>query len=230
MDESVDSLEFLEITRNFCQANKDKKGIIVLLDHLLLVTESKPGENAMKKVSEYTNILRKEFGNVYFLYLSQLNRDAYADVKEKSNQSVPNVTHVYGSSHFEFLSSFVVIMFNPYKLGVENYMKIKPDRYPEYRDFFTISDNKGNVNFNTLGNMFFHIVKIRESDFSYENLHIEKMNISDEQLKRMTLDREEKDSVVGNAPIPVFAAPVFDMTKKVANPNDMSKHINWEEK
>jgi hypothetical protein len=220
VDESVDSKEFLEICRNFCQSNKDKKGIIILLDHLLLVTGAEKGEDPLKKVSEYTNILRKEFDNVYFLFLSQLNRESYSDIKEKSNNMVPNVTHIYGSSHFEFLSSFAVIMFNPFKLGVDQYMKVKRDRYPDLEEFATGPDHNGKVHFNTLGNMFYHLVKIRESDEIYNNLYIERMNLSDEQLSSMKMDSEVKDdneSVVSTPPPDFGGNVVFDETKTENN-------------
>jgi archaellum biogenesis ATPase FlaH len=217
VDESVTSEEYFEITRDFCRQNQDKKGIVVLIDHLLLILESSRGEDPLKKISEYTNILRKEFKNVYFLFLSQLNRSSYADIKEKSNAMVPNVTHIYGSSHFEFLSSYAIIMFNPFKLGVEEYMKVNRDRYPDLEDFLTVEDSKGRSSFNTLGNMFYHMVKIRESDDMYNNLYIEKMNISEDQIKKMSMDAQAKDSndvkLVAQKGKPVFETPpVIDFT------------------
>lgn len=211
VDETVDSGEFLEITRGFCRKNKDKKGIIVLMDHLLLVT-SENGEDPLKKVAEYTNVLRKEFNNVYFLYLSQLNRDSYADIKDKSNAMVPNVTNIYGSSHFEFLSAYAVIMFNPFKLGVEHYMKVKQDRYPEFSEYLCEVDSKGKASFKTLGNMFYHLVKIRESDVIYDNLYIERMKLSEEQLSKMSMDMEANSSKIET---PKFSGgpPKFDEKK-----------------
>jgi len=229
VDESVDSAEFLDICRAFCRNHKDKKGIIILIDHLLLITESERGEDPLKKVSEYTNILRKEFGNVYFVFLSQLNRKVYAEVKDKTNKMVPDSSMIYGSSHFEFLSAFAVIMLNPFKMGVDYYMSIKKDRYPDLQEFMTIEDSKGKVHFNTLGNMFYHLVKIRESDKMYDNLHIEKMKLSDKQLEKMKMDSEskkEEESVVTSPP-PVFEPQaVFDAT--VSEPGNLNRFAGFD--
>lgn len=225
VDETVSSDEFLEITRGFCAENRDKKGIIVLIDHLLLITASTRGEDPLKKISEYTNILRKEFSNVYFLFLSQLNRDSYSDIKDKSNAMVPNATNIYGSSHFEFLSSYAIIMFNPFKLGVEHYMKVKPERYPEFKEYLCELDSKGKASFSTIGNMFYHLVKIRESDVIYDNLYIEKMDLTEEQLSKMSMDMEVKDSKSKvpsvSVDVPKFKTPVVDFTEP--NPNSLNK-------
>ena len=212
VDETVDSEEFLEITRDFCNKNRDKKGIIVLIDHLLLITAANRGEDPLKKISEYTNVLRKEFDNVYFLYLSQLNRESYADIKDKSNAMVPNATNIYGSSHFEFLSAYAIIMFNPFKLGVEYYMKVKQDRYPEFSEYLCEVDSKGKASFKTLGNMFYHLVKIRESDVIYDNLYIERMKLSEEQLSKMSMDMEANSSKI-EAPKFSSGPPKFDDKK-----------------
>ena len=211
VDETVDTEEFLEISRNFCKKNKNKKGIIILIDHLLLVTSAN-GEDPLKKIAEYTNVLRKEFENVYFLYLSQLNRDSYSEIKDKSNAMVPNVTNIYGSSHFEFLSAYAIIMFNPFKLGVEHYMKVKQDRYPEFSEYLCEVDSKGKASFKTLGNMFYHLVKIRESDVIYDNLYIERMKLSEEQLSKMSMDMEANSSKI-EAPKFSSGPPKFDEKK-----------------
>jgi hypothetical protein len=189
VDESVNTKEFLELTREFCNANKDKSAIVVAVDHILLVLSENEREDPLKKLAEYTNILRKEFNNVHFIFLSQLNRGIFEEVQEKSNRSMPNTGHIYGSSHFEFLCSFAIIMFNPFKLGVEQYMSFKPERYEGLNEFYGELDKSGTkFSFNTLGNMFYHVVKVRESDTPFNNLHIERMNLTAEQLEKLALD------------------------------------------
>lgn len=206
VDESITSKEFLDISREFCIANKDKSSIIITIDHILLVLSDNGFEDPLKKLAEYTNILRKEFSNVYFIFLSQLNRGIYDDVQEKSNKVAPNTSHIYGSSHFEFLSSFVVIMFNPFKMGVQQYMQVRKDRYPELSEFYGEENGKGDrVSFDTVGNMFFHVVKIRESDKIYDNLFIESMNIPQEQLDKLRMDvKETYNDTFGKVEMPKF--------------------------
>ena len=194
VEESVHTGEFYDICEEFCEAHQDKEAIIILVDHLLLITGKNRGEDPLQAISRDTNILSKKFDNVYFIYLSQLNRGVYADIKEKSNSVVPDVSHIYGSSHFEFLSQFAVIMFNPFKLGVEQYMSVKKERYNNLSNFYGEENLKGDrVSFNSLGNMFYHTVKIRDSDDIYNNLHIESMNIPQEQLDKMKMDIDKEE-------------------------------------
>lgn len=220
VEESVNTKEFLELTSEFCEKHKDKEAIIISADHILLFLASERGEDPLAKLAEYTNILRKKFSNVYFIYLSQLNRGNYANIKDKSNLMVPNVASIFGSSHFEFLSAYVVIMMNPFKLGVMEYMHILEDRYPELDKFKGLPNERGFVSFLTTGNIFYHIVKTRESDFPFDNLYIEKMDISTEHLDKMKLEADEKKPEWGNTVIPIFsekkdALPVFDLTKEL---------------
>lgn len=193
VEESINTKEFMEITESFCEQHKDKKNITILIDHLLLILASERGEDPLEKVATYTNILRKKFNNVTFIYLSQLNRSAYSVIKERSNDMVPTVATIYGSSHFEFLSSYVTIISNPFRLGVQEYMKVKKDRYTYLSDFMTSPDSKNNVSFKTIGNLYLHTVKTRESDHPYNNLHIQKMDLSEEQLNKMKMDVQAEE-------------------------------------
>lgn len=208
VEESITTTEFLEITDKFCDENRDKKAIIIGIDHLLLILASEKGEDPLAKIAQYTNILRKKYDNLYFIYLSQLNRTNYANVKEKSNLMVPTVASIYGSSHFEFLSAYVVIMSNPFRQGISEYMKVYEDRYPDLKEFMTDPNEKGYVSFDTIGNYFYHIVKLRDSDYMYDNLYIEKMNISEEVITKMKMDVvEEKTPTFSDFKMPVFNPP-----------------------
>ena len=204
VDETINSKEFLEISESFCEQHKDKKNITILIDHLLLILSDQRGEDPLEKVATYTNILRKKFNNVTFLYISQLNRSAYSVIKEKSNDMIPTVATIYGSSHFEFLSSYVAIITNPFRLGVQEYMKVKKDRYSYLSEFMTSPDAKNNVSFKTLGNITIHVVKTRESDHPYNNLYIEKMDLSEEQLNKMKMDVQAEEKA------PQIEIPNFD--------------------
>lgn len=207
VEESVNTEEFEIICEDFCEKNKDKDAIIISIDHLALML-AKGKENPLKETVIITNKLRKKYHNVFFIYLSQLNRDR--EIAERNNIMVPRTSNIFGSSEFEFLSSYVVVMANPFKDGVEEYMKVREDRYPELKQFM-VEGTRGNYHFNTLGNIFYHVLKIRESDVPYNNLHIESMNLSEEQLKRMKLDVEVKDNSVASI---LNTVPSFNTPKK----------------
>lgn len=191
VEESINTAEFTDICMKFCDENKDKEAIIITIDHLLLIQKSEYGENPLEKVVEVTNTLRKKYNNVYFIYLSQLNRTNYTNIKEKSNDMVPKTDSIFGSSAMEFLSSYVVILYSPFKLGVTEYMKVLEDRYPDLTDFMTEPNERGFVSFLTVGNLFVHVVKIRETDVPYNNLFIERMYLNNDTITKMKMDIEK---------------------------------------
>lgn len=203
VQETVTAKEWFDICDEFCKDNADKSAIIISIDHLVLIL-GEGNSNPLVDVSTYTNILRKRYANVYFIYLTQFNRTG--EIKEKSNIMIPKASEVYGSSHFEFLSAYIVALSNPFKSGIEEYMKVKKDRYPELEEFLTAPNEKGFCSFKTLGNMFIHVIKIRESDNPYMNLTIEKMKISEEQLEKMKMDVDKEDNfaIEGFEDIPNF--------------------------
>lgn len=220
VEESVTTSEFFQITSEFCEKHKDKEAIIISADHILLFLQSDRTEDPLSKLAEYTNILRKRFDNIYFIYLSQLNRSNYANIKDKSNLMVPNVSSIYGSSHFEFLSAYVIVMMNPFNMGVMEYMHIIEDRYPELDKFKTVPNDRGFVSFVTTGNIFYHTLKTRESDSPFDRLYIEKMDLSSEQLSKLKLEERENRPQYANISAPVFEhpsteLPVFDATKDI---------------
>lgn len=202
VQDDVSADDFYSIAREFCLQHKDKEYCVIGLDHLILIG----GDQALSKMAKYTNKLRKEFPNFYFIYLSQLNRSDHGTAGERNNSMVPTTSLVYGSSEMEFLVSLVVIISNPFKQGVIEYMKFKPERYEEYKEFYSDVDGKGFTSFNTAGNLFFHVCKIRESDNIYDNLYIERMSLSDEEYNKMKQDAE-KDKPVST--IQTFDMPVF---------------------
>lgn len=220
VQDDVTADDFYTLTREFCLKHQDKQYCVVGLDHLILVG----GDNALSKMAKYTNKLRKEFSNFYFIYLSQLNRSDYGTTAERSNSMIPTTSLVYGSSEMEFLVSLVVIISNPFKQGVLAYMKFKPERYEEYKEFYTETDSKGFTSFDTIGNMFFHVCKVRESDDPYDNLYIERMDLPKEQLDKMKQSVEEIKSS------PVVSAPVFNSSATpVFNPLNGFKGTDFDD-
>ena len=223
-EETINTTEFFQMSSDFCKKFEDKKAVVICIDHLLLVSESKPGEDTMKTLSMHVNNLRKTYKNVYFILLSQFNRSAYENVQDKNNKMIPTVAMIYGSSHFEFLSSFIVAILDPFKMGVNQYMNVNRERYDWLQDYMTEEDNKGKVSFNTLGNLFIHTLKTRESDQPYKNLYIKPMNLSSEQLDKMKQGVEESKSS------PVVSAPVFNSnTTPVFNPLNGFKGTDFDD-
>lgn len=215
VQEPVTPQEFYDISRQFCIDNAHKKAVVISADHLLLFT-GKDKQKVLEEICEYVNLLKLEFNNVYFFLLSQLNRGQTAVIKERSNDMIPNNSLLFGSSFMEYLASYIVIITNPYKLSVSEYLRVNPERYSYLEDFFSPEeDSRGRVSFNTLGNLFYFVTKTRESDVPWKDLFIKKMDLTEEQLRMMEVVKESNDSTV-NIELPTFdvapgnGLPIFD--------------------
>lgn len=206
--------DFYKMSRDFCRLHTDKDAVILSSDHLLLHVGTDK-QAVLEKMSEYVNLLKLEFENVYFVLVSQTNRGAISTIKEKSNDMMPNNTHLFGSSFMEQLASYIVIITNPYSLGVNEYLRVSPDRFDYLEEFFTSPDTKGRVSFNTLGNLFFFVTKTRESDKPWRNIFIKKMDLTKEQLNKLK-NTDDEEKTTPQIQMPIFDAPKFNTSPKDA--------------
>lgn len=228
-------LEFYTATREFLEEHKDAKAVFVTIDHILLMTGADKTK-VIEQTIEYVNLLKLEFENVYFLVLSQLNRKLYDRVDEKSNRSAPSAIDLFGSSFMDQIASYNIMLFNAYKAGIEQYMKVNPERYSYLEKYFGDEDTKGRRSFNTIGLIFFHIEKTRESDDPYRDIFVKEMNLSEEQKEKMK-EPEIKAPVAptfsktGRAPEVVFDTPSevkpnFNMASAFGDPENFNLEID----
>ena len=206
---SVD--DFYEMTRDFCKEYKDKKAIIVSTDHMLLYVDSDK-QKAVERATDMVNKLKLEFKNVYFILISQTNRSNNLTLaKDRDNSIIPNNSWLFASSFIEMVSSYIIIMVNPFKEGINEFLKFHPERYDYLSQHFTgVLDKNNKESFNTVGKNFIFVTKTRESDEPYKNLFIEDMNLSDEVLAKMKQEAEERKVVAPTLTPP----PTFDLTSQ----------------
>lgn len=178
------ALQFYEAAQKFLSEHVDKKAVFITIDHMLLMTGADK-QKVIEQTVEYINQLKLEFGNVYFIILSQLNRSLLGRVEEKNNRSSPNAADLYGSSFMEQIVSYNIMIFNAYKAGIEQYMKVNPDRYDYLSQHFGEEDSKGRTSFNTTGKIFYHIEKTRESDDPYRDIFVKDMNLSEDAKAKL---------------------------------------------
>jgi len=202
-EESITTDEFYKMSSDFCKLNEDKEAIIISLDHVLLLKKENKTEDPLEALTAYINQLRKEFNNVYFILLSQFNRSSFSNISDKSNDMMPRASMIYGSSHFEFLSAYIIGIIDPFKLGVIDYLKVKKDRYDWLDEYMGEEDKKGKVSFHTAGNMFYFVLKTRESDNPYKNLFIRELELPQDQLDRMR-SKADEDTMMGEIEEPDF--------------------------
>ena len=210
-EETINTDDFLKMTDDFCAQNTDKDAIWCTLDHCLLVQKSNSNEDVAERLTSHINTLRKKYNNVYFILLSQNNRSSMTVIKDRDNAMIPTTSIIYGSSHFEFLASFIVVITDPFKLGVNSYLKVNPDRYEWLSEFMEEPDKNGKVSFSTLANHFIWTLKTRESDEPYKNLHIRPMTLNSEQIEKMRQSVETKSTSTPSFTTPLFnTPPVFE--------------------
>lgn len=205
VQEPVTPEEYYQMTREFCVNNADKRAIIISSDHILLHTGSDKFK-VLEKITEYTNLLKLEFKNTYFILLTQLNRSSYPEVKERNNKMRPDNTWMYGSSFMEHIASYIIIIENPFSLGVSEYLSVTDKRYDYLREFYTEPNSTGKLAFKTLGNLFFFITKVRDSDNMWKNLFIEEMDLTKDQLTLMQSEVDSKvdENKIFDIPMPEF--------------------------
>ena len=222
-EESITTKDFYEMTKTFCEINKSSDSLIICLDHCLLLKKEDKFEDPLEALTSYINQLRKEFDNVYFILLSQMNRGSLTNISDRDNSMIPTTAMIYGSSHFEFLCSYIVVLVDPFRLGVNSYLKVNPERYDWLSEYMQDEDKNGKVSFNTLSNMFKFVLKTRESDNPYKNLFVKKMDLSSDQLEKMKQSVEIKPTTS----TPVFSTPVFG-EKKLTAIADLPPLTNFE--
>lgn len=195
--------EFYEEAREFLILHESKQAVFFSFDHVLLA-KGVDKKKMLEAFCEKINQLKLEFKNVYFLLISQNNRGIYARIAEKSNLSAPNPTDVFGSSFLDQLCSFNIVLYNPFKAGIKEYMKVNPDRYHYLADYFTEEeDSKGRVSFHTEGLIFAHCIKTRESDNMYEDIYVIDMGLSVKDKDKL----KEKDATI-KSDMPIFKTEV----------------------
>lgn len=204
--------KFLEGCRTFLDEHKDKESVIIAADHIALFGSDKGQgkQQVIEDLIEKINNLKMEYPNVIFILLSQTNSEMMKRLKEKDVMSQPQPLDLYYSAFTFQVSDYVVVIVNPYKLGINEYSKLNAARYEHLTKYFTEPDNKGRVSLDTLGVLYYHLLKCREADSIYKDIFAEDLNIPDiEKLRQVTI------------PTAVASAPVFNMTTVMHNTSAM---------
>lgn len=195
--------QFLKSTRQFLTQHQDKKSVIVAIDHMALFKNGKDGKKAtIDEVVEDINVLKKEFPNAIFILLTQLNRSILARIKDRDINAQPNRADVFQSDTMFHIADYLIIVHNPHRLGINQYLKVNPDHYPHLTDFFCETEGiSEKVSFNTFGNIFFHVLKIREGEVVFKDIFIEKVqseNLEMYKTEKIDITSKEDDDSFDN--------------------------------
>lgn len=188
--------EFYAETKKFLEKHRDKEKVFVAIDHMALFKNGKGGKkDAVDAAGEAINQLKREFDNPIFILLSQLNRGILGRIAENDSNSAPNRSDLYQSDTMFHLADYLVVIQNPHRLGISEYMKVRPDRYPYLEEHFT--EPKGSsqkVSFHTIGRIFYHVLKVREEEVVFDDLFIESVEFTNsDRFKEDTIEVMDDD-------------------------------------
>lgn len=152
---------------------KDKKLVIVSIDHIALVKRlggepKKVIDGLLAEINE----MKLKYKNVVFIILTQFNR-GIEDRKDPRSMA-PQLCDIYQSDELAQLCELVIGLHYPSSLGIDSYMIFSPNKY-ESLDRFKWPDKK---HFRTDGLLFHHILKTRmknmyDKKYPLDDIYIE---------------------------------------------------------
>jgi hypothetical protein len=187
--------EFKKGLVEFLEIHKDKPAVFVSLDHIALF-KGMDKKAAIDTIIEIINEVRKTYKNTYWFILSQLNRDILRRIKDKDIIAKPNRGDVFQSDTMFFISDYLYVAHNPHQLGMREFLKVNVKQYDYLLDHFSeIKDGKGS--FDTVGKMFYIVLKLREGGSVYRDIYIENVD----EIDKSIYEEPKKDEQTFNAPV-----------------------------
>lgn len=174
-DEPTSPNEYFELVDTFCKENMDKKAIFISIDHVVLLDGDGNTTASVNSVLRHTNTLKLRYDNVYFIYLSQLSSNFFGRLNERDNHSAPKDTDTFYSAQLNQIADYTIIIVNPFQLGINEWLRFSPERYPHLGKYMSEVDKNNKASFSTEGLLFYHVVKNREASRGYTNLFIHEL-------------------------------------------------------
>lgn len=187
--------QFLSDCEDFLEEFKDAESCFISIDHLALFRSDngEPRNQIIESVIMNINDLKLKYPNVIFIILSQLNRDREKRLMDKNIMAQPKNSDLYYSEFTFQISDYVYIMVNPYRDKLAEYSYVIADMYPHLEEFFMEVDDKGRTSLETIGVVYYHIMKFRDADNGdYIDLYAEKLPIKNRDLLIEQRDKDKK--------------------------------------
>lgn len=198
--------QFIDSVDRFLSEHTDKELVVIDLDHIGLTRASNDNKKvAVDDVVEGLNELKNKYDNFVVIILSQLNRSILGRLKEKSNESAIRRDDIYQSDTIYHISDYVIGLQNANYLGIDEYRKVKTDKYPHLEHRFTDEDAKGRVSLVTEGCIFVEVLKDRTADIGYVDIYTIEIKPFEKEEAKLT---------------PKIEAPIFDTVKFNASPEE----------
>lgn len=216
-EETVTPSAFENDCREFLSQHTDKKGVFISVDHIALSKDDKAGDkkNSVDGIIEVINRLKKEFPNSYWIILSQMNRNILSRIKDKDVTAMPNRSDLFQSDTIFHISDYVYCTHNPYHLGIKMFSRVNTEAYEHLERYF-VEEKNGKASFDTLGNIFYIVLKAREEETFYKNIFIEEIASEDEKKRYKDSGDSEEQETKLSYNISQVKAPVFSDESKDA--------------
>lgn len=149
---------------------KDKEMVFFSIDHTALIQGRGSTKDNIDYLISVCNEAKLTFPNIFFLMISQLNREI--DGRKDPKEQAPRQSDFYQSDTLGQLCSLMIAINIPSRYGYDKYMRF-PETWFKNLDRFKSKDKRS---FETEGLVFNHIVKVRRRMLEeIESLHIETM-------------------------------------------------------
>ena len=190
-EESVTPTQFETEVSEFLEQHKDADAVFIDLDHIALQRDKNGNKKAtVDEIVESVNRMKKQYPNSYWIVLSQLNRNILERIRDKDIMAMPNRGDVFQSDSMFFISDYLYVCHNPYRLGINQFSRVNVEAYDYLSEYFT-EEKKGKASFETLGNIFYIVLKMREADVMYKDIYIESIEIKDKEKYREPKEDDE---------------------------------------
>jgi hypothetical protein len=132
-----------------------------------------------------------------------MNRNILGRIKDKDIMAMPNRSDIFQSDAMFFISDYLYVCHNPYRLGIKQFSRVNEEAY-EYLSQHFCEEKNGKVSFDTLGKMFYIVLKSRESEVMFKDIFIEDVGVKNKEKYR-----DKPEEVVKSYDIPMFKPVTF---------------------
>jgi replicative DNA helicase len=207
-EETITPKVFEREAREFLDNHKDKKAVFISIDHIALaMDENGEKKNTVDNIIEIINRLKKLYPNTYWIVLTQMNRNILGRIKDKDINAMPNRSDIFQSDSMFFISDYLYVCHNPYRLGIKQFSRVNSEAY-DYLEKHFCEEKNGKASFDTLGKMFYIVLKSRESDVMFKDIFIEDVGVKDKEKYRDIPEESDAPKRVYEIPSDLFAKPM----------------------
>lgn len=163
--------EFQDFLSNeYMPVNKDKKMVFVSIDHTALIQGTGDAKRNIDSLINMCNIAKRTYPNIFFLIISQLNRDI--EGRRDPKDQMPRQSDFYQSDTLGQLCTAMIALNIPKRYGYSSYMSFPQNWYPYLERFKSDSGRSFRVD----GLLFHHIVKVRQRSLEeIDTIHVDIM-------------------------------------------------------